>query len=432
VLVSEAGMARSYCGTRLSHLSPEGEYQVAFPDPRETFGGKPVGPQSTLPWATPWRVIVVGSLATVVESTLGTDVADKPMVEVPGRVKPGRSSWSWPLLGDGATRYDTQRRFIDYAAEMGWEYCLIDALWDKQIGYDKVKELADYGKTKNVEVLLWYNSNGNFNGAPQTPKDRMHTHEARVEEFKRLKEMGIRGVKVDFFGGDGQAFMNLYQDILVDAAQQGILVNFHGATLPRGWQRTYPNLVTMEAIRGLEFITFEQRIADEAPTHMAMLPFTRNVFDPMDFTPVALDRINNRIRRRTSSGFELATAVLFTSGIQHYAETPEGMAKMPAFVRDFMKSVPASWEDVKFLDGFPGKYVVLARKSGTKWFVAGVNAASEPRTVTVDRNALGVRGRIHVIEDATGAERFSQRDVAAELPLEVTLAPNGGFVAVAE
>ena len=188
----------------------------------------------------------------------------------------------------------------------------------------------------------------------------MLTHESRIAEFDKLKAIGVAGLKVDFFGGDGQSMIAYYHDILTDAAPYGFMMNFHGATLPRGWQRTYPHLMTMEAIRGLEFVTFEQRNADEEPTHAAMLPFTRNVFDPMDFTPVVLDRIRN-IERRTTSAFELALSVLFTSGIQHYAEIPEGMAKAPDYVREFLKGVPSVWDDTKFLDGYPGKFVVLAR-----------------------------------------------------------------------
>ncbi len=219
-----------------------------------------------------------------------------------------------------------------------------------------------YARAKDVGILLWYNSAGDWNTTPQTPRNLMLTHESRMREFERLREMGVAGLKIDFFGGDGQSLIGYYHDILEDAEPYGLLINFHGATLPRGWQRTYPHLMTMEAIKGLEYITFEQENADEEPTHAAMLPFTRNVFDPMDFTPVVLDHINNRIERRTTSAFELALSVLFTSGIQHYAEIPEGMAKAPVYVRDFLKGVPSVWDDTRFIDGYPGKFVVIARQ----------------------------------------------------------------------
>jgi len=435
LLVSEGSLGRYYCGTKLRAESPDGEYTVAFPDPRENYKGGPVNPESKLPWLTPWRIIAVGSLKAIAESTLGTDLADKPASPASAAIKPGKASWSWPLLGDGQTTFDVQKRFIDYAAEMGWRYCLIDALWDKQIGYDKTKELIDYARGKGVKILLWYNSAGDWNSAPQTPRDLMVTHESRIKEFDRLKQMGVAGLKIDFFGGDGQSMIGYYLDILNDAAPYGFLMNFHGATLPRGWQRTYPQLMTMEAIRGFEYVTFEQRNADEQATHAAMLPFTRNVFDPMDYTPVAMDRVNDRIQRRTTSAFELALSVLFTSGIQHYAEIPQGMAKTPDCVRDFLKRVPSVWDDTKFLDGEPGKLVVLARRGEGRWYVAGVNGETTEKKLTLDLKELHPRGSATLITDGDGGNLSFRREtipVSARKKLEVTLKARGGFVMVVE
>jgi len=440
VAISETGLGRGYCGTRLQSKSPDGEYTVGFPDARENFQNGAVNPESTLPWLTPWRVIAIGDLATVAESMLGVDLADKakPLTAAEKtEIQPGKAAWSWPLLGDDQTNFDTQKRFIDYAAEMGWRYCLIDALWDTQIGYEKVKTLVDYAATKQVRILLWYNSGGDWNGAPQTPRDKLLTHESREAEFARLRAMGVAGVKIDFFGGDGQSMIGYYLDILKDAEPYGLLMNFHGCTLPRGWQRTYPHLMTMEAIRGLEFITFEQANADRAPAHMAMLPFTRNLFDPMDFTPVVLDHINN-IERRTSSAFELALSVLFTSGIQHYAEIPEGMAKAPEYVRAFLKKVPGIWDDVKFLDGFPGKFVVMARKGDGRWFIAGINAEPAAKEVSLDLAALHLPKRakgVLITDGDDGANMsFVTRDVWMKRgeKLELTIKPKGGFVLVCE
>lgn len=432
LLVSEAGVGRNYCGTRLRHESPEGEYRVGFPDPRESVPGGPVNPESRLPWLTPWRLVVVGSLKTVAESTLGVDLADGPRRVVAPPPEPGKASWSWPLLGDEQTKYDVQRRFIDYAAEMGWRYCLIDALWDKQIGYEKVKELVDYARGRGVRILLWYNSAGDWNTSPQTPRNLMLTRESRRREFERLRAMGVAGLKVDFFGGDGQSVMAYYLDIMEDAAPYGFVLNFHGATLPRGWQRTYPHLMTMEAVRGLEFATFTQKDADEGPTHAAMLPFTRNVFDPMDFTPVVLDRLP-RTERRTSSAFELALSVLFTSGIQHYAEIPEGMGKAPDYVRDFLKRVPSVWDDTRFLDGHPGRFAVLARRGSGRWYVAGINGEAAAKSLTLDLRGLRPRGPATLITDGGGGNLSFRRETVSAGPdmrLEVTMAPRGGFVMV--
>lgn len=438
VVISEADLGRGYCGTRLRTASPKGEYTIGFPDEREGLGNGPVKPEGAT--ESPWRVIVIGDLATVTESMLGVDLASPAKVLAKAeqsKIVPGKAAWSWPLLGDGKTVYDVQKQFIDYAAEMTWRYCLIDALWDQQIGYENVKELAEYAATKDVKLLLWYNSRGDWNDAPQTPRDRMLTRESRREEFERLVAMGIAGVKIDFFGGDGQSQIEYYLDILEDAAPYGLLINFHGCTLPRGWQRTYPHLMTMEAIKGLEFITFEQANADEAPMHATMLPFTRNLFDPMDFTPVVLDRINN-IERRTSSAFELALSVLFTSGIQHYAEIPDGMAKAPEYVRAFLRDVPGVWDDVVFLDGYPGKFVAIARKAGGRWYVAGINGETTEQKLSLDltRLKLGQRAKGMLITDGDtpGNLSFAQREVAVvsgeKLPL--TLAPRGGAVLVIE
>jgi hypothetical protein len=431
LLVSETGLDRNYAGTRLRNDWRSTEYRVSFPDPLEHFQNGPVNPQSTLPWRTPWRLIVVGDLKTIVESTLGADLADKPAAgaTVPGP-GPGKASWSWPLLGDPQTNYATQKRFIDYAADMGWRYTLIDSMWDVQIGDAKMKELCDYARGKGVSVLVWYNSAGDWNSAPQSPRGFLLTHESRMREFARVKAFGAVGLKVDFLPGDGQSAIAYYHDILQDAAQAGLLMNFHGSTLPRGWQRTYPNLMTMEAVRGLEFVTFEQKNAEDEPAHAAMLPFTRNVFDPMDFTPVVLDRINN-IERRTTSAFELALSVLFTSGITHYAEIPEGMAKTPDYVREFMKHVPSIWDEVKFLDGFPGQYVVLARRSGTRWHIAGINAERDPRTVKL---TLPIRSGELIADGAGGNLSFRQQEVRIDAgrTFDVTLAPRGGFVLVGE
>lgn len=430
LLISETGLSRTYSGTRLRSESPDGKYRIGFPDPREDFQGGPVNPTSKLPWLTPWRLIVVGSLKTIAESTLGNDLAD-PARTITTPIKPGRASWSWPLLGDSNTTYDVQKRFIDYAAEMGWEYCLIDALWDKQIGYDKVKELIDYAHGKGVRILLWYNSAGDWNSTPQTPRDLMVTRESRIREFDRLKTMGVAGLKIDFFGGDGQSVIGYYLDILEDAAPYGFLLNFHGATLPRGWQRTYPHLMTVEAIRGLEYVTFEQMNADQQATHATMLPFTRNVFDPMDYTPVVLDRIN-KIQRRTTSAFELALSVLFTSGIQHYAEIPDGMAKAPAYVRDFLKGVPSVWDDMKFLDGYPGKFVVLARRGEGRWYIAGINGEAKENKLRLNLDELPVRGGATLITDGSEGNLSFRRETVrlANKKLDVTMLPNGGFVLV--
>lgn len=419
IALTEAGMDGSWHASRLQAKSPGGEYRIAGPSKPEVFpGGALMGSGAR----SPWRVLALGPLATVMQSSLGTDLAAPAIPFDQALVKPGHASWSWAILKDDATVLEVQKKFIDYAVQMRWDYTLVDADWDRKIGYDGMRELAQYAAGKGIGLLAWYNSSGSWNKTEYSPKGKLLTHEARRAEFARLREMGIKGVKVDFFGGDGQSFLAYYIEILKDAAEAGLLVNFHGATLPRGWSRTYPNLMTAEAVRGFEFSTFEQGWQDKVAAHAAMLPFARNLFDPMDFTPMAFGDIP-KIKRATRNGFELAETVLFTSGIQHFAEIPEGMATAPAYVQDLLRELPRSWDDVRFVDGVPARYAVLARRAGDTWYVAGFNAQDSAQEVTVDLGA----GTL--VTDGAGEREFSQRPVVAGKQ-QITMQPRGGFVAV--
>lgn len=427
VALSEANMDGSWHASRLEADAKGGVYKIGVPMAPEVFTKGDLLAQSRGELVSPWRVIAIGSLATVVESTLGTDLAAPAIRFDAALVKPGHASWSWALLKDDATVFDVQKRFIDYAADMRWDYTLVDADWDQKIGYEKMGELARYAASKGIGLLAWYNSSGAWNGTKMTPKSKLLTHEQRVSEFARLAKLGIKGVKIDFFGGDGRSMIGYYVDILNDAASAGLLVNFHGATLPRGWSRTYPNLMTTEAIRGLEFTTFTQSDEDAVPEHAAMLPFTRNLFDPMDFTPMVFGDIP-KIRRVTRNGFELAESVLFLSGIQHFAETPEGMAGAPGYVKDFLRDLPRSWDDVKFVDGYPGRHAVIARKSGDAWYVAGFNAGTQDLALDLDLGFLaGREGQL--ITDGEGQRAFTQGMLKGGKP-RITIKPRGGFVAV--
>jgi len=241
--------------------------------------------------------------------------------------------------------------------------------------------------------------------------------------------MGIKGIKVDFFGGDGQSVMAYYQDIFEDAAAFGLAVNCHGATLPRGWQRTYPNLLTFEAVKGFEYVTFDQANADREPNHCCILPFTRNVFDPMDFTPVCFTEVPN-IKRITTNGFELALSVIFTSGIQHFAQTPEGMGEVPDYVKDFLKEIPSYWDDIRFIDGYPGKFVVLARKFKNNWYVAGINGEDIEKNINLNLSFLKNNKTGVLITDGEDNRLFSMQNikVGPTKPLGIKLKGNGGFV----
>lgn len=437
MLITEAAIGRTYCGTALQQYSANNEYKINFPETPEVFtnGIPTLNPESTLPWKTPWRIIVIGDLKTIAESTLGTDLALPAKKMDASFIKPGKSSWSWILKKDDSTIYSVQKKYIDFAADMHWQYCLIDANWDQTIGYDSVKILADYAKQKNVGVLVWYNSAGSWNTVKMTPKDKLLTHENRMKEFSRLHSMGIKGIKVDFFGGDGQSMISYYQDILDDAAANQLLVNFHGATLPRGLHRTYPNLMTTEAVFGYEMITFSQGAANREPDHAVMCALVRNAFDPMDFTPMNLYKIP-RIKRVTTSAFELATSVVFLSGIQHYAESPDGMAHVPEFVKEFLRTLPNSWDDVKFIDGYPGKLFVVARKSGNKWYVAGINGGGIEKNLTLDLSFLkNKKGKLIISGNASNDEpsfESKQVSLSATGKMSIRLKTNDGFVSVLE
>jgi alpha-glucosidase len=431
LLISESGLEPPYCGTRLAQHSPNGEYAIAFPQQGETpLPNDPLTPIGRPPFCSNWRTIMAGSLATITESNMVTALAAPVSIDNPGLFKPGIASWSWGMLKDQSVNYNTQKEFIDHAAQMGWSYCLIDVNWDTQIGYEKIQELTGYAANLNIGIILWYNSSGEWNSTTYTPKSRLTDAEMRNAEFGRISRMGVKGVKVDFWPGDGPAAIRYYYDIMADAARHGLMVNFHGTTVARGWSRTFPNLATMESVKGFEFTTFEQQHNDANPVHCTILPFTRNVIGHMDYTPVNFDEIPG-IERRTTNGFELATSILFQSGIQHIVETPRSISRQPRYVIDFLRELPVTWDDIKLLGGFPGKYVVLARQSGEKWYVAGINGQNEAVDLKIDLSPLNPPPTTEIITDGENDRSFVK--IPADLTshtMSMTIRPRGGFVMV--
>jgi hypothetical protein len=310
---------------------------------------------------------------------------------------------------------------------------LVDADWDRQIGREKLAELAKYAKDKGVRLLLWYNSNGDWNDAPYTPQDCMDTPEAREKEMAWMEETGIAGIKVDFFGGDKQDVMDLYDGILRDAAKHELMVNFHGATIPRGWDRMYPNFATCEAVRGMEFCTFEQVNADQQPSHCTILPFTRNVIGPMDFTPVMIGEklasSPNAPTRRTTLGFELALPIIFQTPIQHFGLVPEDLDRLPSFAVDYLKGVPTTWDETELLEGEPGKFVVLARKKNGRHYIGAINGTDKPLIISIPGQ---LANRAIAIVD--GSQGLVQETLTAKsnATYELTLQPHGGAMIVGE
>ena len=435
VLICDSDVNESYCAVRLSGDSSGGVYKVAFPHPEEHRGTiDPVQPTVTLPFKSPWRALIIGDkLKTIVESTLMTDVAKACEYPDTDFIKPGRAAWHWLRYGDDSTTLPVAESFLDFAAKMKWEYILIDANWDKFIGYEKMADFVKKAKSKNVGVILWYNSNGPWNDAPMSPKNKMHEKTIRRQEFAKLQEMGVKGVKVDFFGGDKQATMKLYLDIFKDAADYGILVNCHGATIPRGWQRTYPNLVTIESVKGMEYCTFKQRNADRQPQHCCILPFTRNVIGSMDFTPMVFNPRIRGVTLCTTPAFELALSVVFESGVQHFGLVPDEYGLMPDFVVNYLQNVPTAWDETRLIDGYPGNFVVIARKSHDRWYIAGTNGTDQKKELSLDLSFLPTETKATLITD--GPERSFSRTMlekdAARKP-GINLPPHGGFVIVTD
>ena len=387
VLISETGTDGGYVGCRL--LNDGGpNYRIGFPQQGEMNGQGSTTAAVSLPSMTPWRTITCGeTLANVVETTVAWDLV-QPKYKASRDYSYGKGSWSWIIGMDSSCNFDEQKRYIDFSAAMGWRSVLIDAFWDKQIGYERMAELARYGREKGVGIFLWYNSNGQWNDAPQTPIGRMDRSAARRQEMKWMRDNGILGIKVDFFGGDKQPMMQLYEDILTDANEFGIQCIFHGCTLPRGWERMYPNYVASEAVLASENLHFGQGACDAEATNGCIHPFIRNTVGSMDFGGSTLNKFygadNKRgTIRRTSDVYALATAVLFQSSVQHFAMAPNNLTDAPAWAVDFMRQVPTTWDEVRFLDGYPGRYVVLARRSGDKWYVVGINAQKSPLKLTL-------------------------------------------------
>ena len=436
VLVSETGVNGGYCASRLlGHKG--GVYTIGFPQEGEANGNGTVSPGIALPGETPWRTITVGkTLAPIVETTVPFDVV-KPLYQAKGEYTYGRGSWSWIIGMDGSTNYKEQLRYIDFSAAMGYQSVLVDALWDKQIGRDKIEELAKYGKDKGVALYLWYNSNGYWNDAPQTPRGIMDNAIARRKEMKWMQSIGIRGIKVDFFGGDKQMTMQLYEDILSDANEYGLLVIFHGCTLPRGWERMYPNFASSEAVLASENLHFSQGSCDNEAFNATLHPFIRNTVGSMDLGGSALNKYYNAdnaprgSRRVTSDVYALATAVLFQSPVQHFALAPNNLTDSPSWAIDFMKEVPTTWDEVRFIDGYPGKYVILARRHGDKWYIAGVNAQKETLKLKVNLPMFSNGEKVRLFSDDKVLQGgVKQIGIGKKQELQLSIPCNGGILIV--
>ena len=434
ILISETGVSSAYCASRLMG-EPDGLYTIGYPQEGENNGNGSAAPGIPLPGMTPWRTITLGnSLAPIMETTVPFDLVE-PLYEASKEYVYGPGSWSWIIGMDPSTNYDEQKRYIDLTAEMGYRTVLVDALWDTQIGRDRIAELAEYAAGKGVALYLWYNSNGYWNHAPQGPKGIMDNTIARRREMKWMQSIGIRGIKVDFFGGDKQETMKLYEDILADANDYGILCVFHGCTLPRGWERMYPNYASSEAVLASENLHFSQGACDNEAFNACIHPFIRNTVGSMDFGGSALNKYYNADNaprgsvRRTSDVFALATAVMFQSPVQHFALAPNNLTDAPAWAIDFMKNVPTLWDEVRFIDGYPGKYVIMARRHADKWFVVGINAQKETVKLKLELPMFNAGDKVRLYTDDAGLNgSASEIKVNKKRRFDLEIPCNGGVV----
>lgn len=435
-LVSETGVDSRYCASHLSDATPEGLFTIAFPMPEENNGNGTVTPGLALPGITPWRTITVGdNLKPIVETTVPWDVV-KPLYTSEHTYQYGKGTWSWLVWQDASINYDDQVKFIDLAATMGFKYTLIDSWWDKNIGYDRMEELIKYAQSKNVDVFLWYSSSGYWNDIIQGPINKMDNPIERKKEMKWMKKLGVKGIKVDFFGGDKQETMRLYEAILSDADDYGLMVIFHGCTLPRGWERMYPNYVGSEAVLASENFVFSQHYDDVEAFNACLHPFIRNTVGCMEFGGSILNKRYNRTNdggsiRKTTDAFQLATAVLFQNPIQNFAITPNNLTDAPQQALDFLKDVPTTWDETVFIDGYPGKYCVLARRHADQWYIAGINAQKEPLKLTLNLPMLRKGDKASYYSDAKD-RTLQLKDMEIKNPAEVkvVIQPEGGVVLV--
>ena len=432
-LVSETGVTSGYCGSHLSDYQTGSGYTVAYPDKGENNGFGTDFAAIPLPGETPWRTITLGStLKPILETTISYDVVE-PRYQASTDYKPGRYTWSWLIGQDNSINYDDQVRFIDLASAMGFEYCLVDNWWDQNIGRERIAELSKYAQSKGVHLLMWYNSNGFWNDAPQTPRNCMNTAIAREKEMSWLESIGVKGIKVDFFGGDKQQTMQLYEDILSDANRHGLQVVFHGCTVPRGWERMYPNFVASEAVLASENLFFGEGATISEGFDLTLHPFCRNATASMDWGGIIMNKFmstdnKSRHSRKTTDIFELASGITMQTSVQCVAMQPNNLQELPQFEMDFLRELPTTWVETRFIDGYPGKFVVMARKATNgKWYIAGLNAQKEPLALTLDLKAFGDLTKLLVDDkQMQPVQTALKKDKKGKI--KVVIQPNGGMI----
>lgn len=427
VLISEAGITENHCASMLNNSQKASEYKVTYPAVRDDF--KQIGVVAKSPWSSPWHTFAIGNLSDIVESNLVTDVSESTQLKNTNWIKPGAVSWIYWAYNHGSKDYKKVVEYVDLAVEMKWPYVLIDWEWDVMANGGNLEDACNYAKSKGIKPLIWYNSGTSW--LEPTPVDRLLTAEKRKKEFEWLNKIGIYGIKVDFFAGDQQDMMKYYIEILKDAAKYHLIVNFHGATVPRGWARTYPNLMTTEAVYGAEWYNNKAVLTDKAAVHNTTLPFTRNVVGSMDYTPVTFS--DSQHPHITSFGHELALAVVFESGLQHFADRPSAYYDLPTAPKEFLKNFPTTWDDTKLIDGFPGEKVIMARKKNNLWYIGGLNGKDIAQTLTLNFDFLDNGNyELQLITDGKDDKSLDSKILKVKKgeTIKIDCLPRGGFVGV--
>jgi hypothetical protein len=426
ILITESDLDANYAG---SHLQPEasnGLYRIRFPESDEAMGLGSAEPTITLPWQSPWRVIITGeSAATIVESDMVDRLARPSTLKDTEWIKPGIASWSWWSDHDSPKKPKELRAFTELAAYMNWPYTLIDANWNL-LPEAEMQSLLQHARDKKIGVWLWYNSGGPHNNVTEQPRDRMHIREVRRREFEQLRQWGVAGIKVDFWQSDKQEIIRQYIELLEDAADYQIMVNVHGCTIPRGWSKTYPHLMSMESVWGAESYSFAANYPQEVPAQNVIYAFTRNVIGPMDYTPVTFS--NQTYPHLTTNVHELALSVVFESGVQHFADRVSAYKNLPNAVKEFLMHVPTAWDETRMLSGYPGKDIVMARRKGSTWYIGGINGEKTEKDIEVNLQSLGLESFTLITDDQQNG--FQVKPSLTNPILKLKIKPFGGFVAV--
>ncbi|MDZ7936531.1 MAG: glycoside hydrolase family 97 catalytic domain-containing protein [Emticicia sp.] len=434
ILLTEADLDEKFFAAHLNSYFGNGTFSMATPS-FDDGNGYTSYASSTLPWTMPWRVIMIGKqLNNVVESNLVSHVSKPSQIANTTWIQPGISTWSWWSDLGSPTNFTKLKTFIDLAADLNLPYSLIDANWNQMGNGGNINDLITYANGKNVKLWLWYNSGGPSNDYGEQPRDLMHIQAARRQEFARIHALGIKGVKIDYFQSDKQELMKLYIDILKDAADYELMVNFHGNVIPKGWSRTYPNLVTMEGVKGAEAYIFDGSFLPNAPKHHTILPFTRNVIGPMDYTPTIIGW-GRGVEHLTTDVHEIALLNTFESGVTHLVDMVASYANLPILAKTIISNLPTAWDETRLVEGFPGTHVVMARRKGENWYISGINGENQVRNITLPLSfiATGDYTKQLLSDGATPRDILTSEvsyQVQTNNTISINMQPYGGFMMV--